>query len=113
MATPVEARNARALHQLADKGANAFYRISMGDGGGTSGDAPIIRSLSNEGGTVRIDFSGAATDLPGSFVLLSTSSLPGTFSPVADATITAIGSPGEFRATATTNGPSQFYKIRK
>jgi hypothetical protein len=94
-------------------GAIAFYRILAGYGGGTSGDAPIIRNLSYDGTTVRIDFSGAASDVPGDFVLLSTSSLSETFSPVAGATITIGTSPGEFRATAAANGSIQFYKVRK
>jgi hypothetical protein len=62
---------------------------------------------------VRIDFSGAASDVPGDFALLSTSFLSATFSPVAGATMTAGANPGEFHATAAANGPIQFYKVQK
>ena len=93
-------------------GTKAFYRILVDEGGGTSG-APIITSLTNDGVTVRILFSGAASDLAGSFVLLSTPSLSGAFTTTAGATIKAGVPAGTFIATAPTNGPQQFYKIQK
>ncbi len=92
--------------------AKAFYRILAAGGGGTSG-APIITSLTNDGVTVRILFSGTASDTPGSFVLLSTPSLFGTFAPAAGATITKGATSGTFVATVPANGPKQFYKIQK
>jgi hypothetical protein len=84
-----------------------FYRIER------SGTVPLhITNLRVAGGTVTIDFTGATSDSPSAFTLLSSGSASGSYSAAAGATIIQV-SPGLFQATVPTNGPIQFYRIRK
>jgi hypothetical protein len=61
-------------------------------------------------GTVTINFTGLPGDLPSAFTLLSGSVVSGITN-VTAATIT--GSAGVYQATVSTNGPRQFYRIRR
>jgi hypothetical protein len=84
-----------------------FYRVLR------LGTAPVhITNLKVAVGTVTIDFTGASSDTPSAFTLLSSGSVNGTYSPATGASISQVG-PGVFRATVPTNGPRQFYRIGK
>jgi FlgD Ig-like domain len=84
-----------------------FYRIER------SSTAPIlISNLRVASGRVAINFTGATSDSPSAFTLLSSASANGSYSAITGATITQV-TPGLFQATAATNGPTQFYRIGK
>jgi hypothetical protein len=86
-----------------------YYRIERTG----SPTAPIqITAIQVASGAVGINFSGATSDTPGIFTLLSSTTANGTYSATAGANVTQV-SPGAFRATAPTNGPIQFYRIGK
>jgi hypothetical protein len=69
-----------------------------------------ITHIGVSGGTVTINFTGLPSDPPSAFTLLSGSAVTGITN-VAAATIT--GSGGVYQATVATNGPRQFYRIRR
>ena len=71
-----------------------------------------ITNLRVAGGTVTLDFTGSPTDSPSALTLLSSASVNGTYAAAAGASIIQV-SPGLFQATVPTNGPMQFYRIRK
>jgi len=73
--------------------------------------APTITSITVVGSNVQVDFTGAASDTTGSFVLQSSPAVQSGFGDVS-ATITQLA-PGSFRATRALNGPVQFYRIRR
>jgi hypothetical protein len=89
-------------------GSAQYYRIERS--GATV--ALHITSLRVAGGTVTLDFTGSPSDSPSALTLLSSASANGSYSAAAGATIIQL-SPGQFQATAVTNGPSQFYRIGK
>jgi hypothetical protein len=69
-----------------------------------------ITHTSVSAGTVTINFTGLPSDSPSAFTLLSGSVVTGITN-VTAATIT--GSAGVYQATVSTNGPRQFYRIRR
>ena len=88
-------------------GSMLFYRIER------SGTVSLsITSLRVAGGLVAINFAGSPSDSPSAFTLLSSASANGSYSAAANPTITQVGS-GLFQATVPTNGPIQFYRVRK
>ena len=88
-------------------GSVQYYRILR------LGAVPLqIKSLKVAGGAVTIDFTGSGADSPSALTLLSSASANGTYSAAAGASISQV-SPGVFRATVSTNGPRQFYRVGK
>jgi hypothetical protein len=88
-------------------GPRQFYRLAR------LATIPIhITSLNVAGGTVAINFTSSPSDSPTAFTLLSSTAVNGTYSSAAGASISQVSS-GLFQATVLTNGPSQFYQIRK
>jgi hypothetical protein len=85
-----------------------FYRVVRS---GTSPSPLVINSLTVTNGVATISFTGAATDSPSAFTLLSSPAVSGTYSPAAGAVIK--GSGGSFQATVSTSGQMQFYRILK
>jgi len=74
--------------------------------------APIsITGIQLLGTTVKIYFSGGASDTPAAFALQAAGAITGQFTDV-QATITQVGT-GTFRADCSTAGPQQFYRIRR
>jgi hypothetical protein len=90
-----------------------FYRIQLSGGNPQPGGSPTITSILKQGDSVTILFVGATADTPAAFALQSSASLQQSFATAPGATITAGGSPGEFRATITASGPIQFYRIQR
>jgi len=84
-----------------------FYRIER-----LATIPPHITNLSVAGGTVTINFTGSPSDSFSAFTLLSSAAVNGTYSSAVGASIIQV-SPGLFRATVLTNGPTQFYEISK
>jgi len=72
---------------------------------------PEITGIAVSGGTVTINFIGAASEQASDFTLVSSSTVNGVYSPAAGANIT--GSGGSYQATVPTNDPGQFYRIRR
>ncbi len=87
-------------------GPQQFYRIEM------SSTTPgiIITGIKTAGGSVTLDFTGSASDMPSAFTVLG-GSAPTGLTNVVPATIT--GSSGVFQAIVAGSGPSQFYRIAK
>jgi len=84
-----------------------FYRIMR------LGTVPLqLTRLTVASGMVIIKFTSAPGDSPSAFTLLSSAAAKGTYSTAAGASIIQL-SPGVFQATVPTNGPSQFYQLRK
>jgi hypothetical protein len=90
-------------------GQRQFYRVVRS---GTSPSSLLITNLRVAGGLATIKFTGASSDSPSAFTLLSSPAVSGTYSAAGGASITQVGS-GQFQATAPTNGLVQFYRIRK
>jgi hypothetical protein len=72
----------------------------------------IITQGSVSGGQVTVAFTGDSADLPAAFTLQSSTVVTGPYTNDASATITKT-SAGVFRATATTNGPAKFYRLKR
>ena len=88
-------------------GPRQFYRLVR------LATIPItISSLTVAGGTATVNFAGSPSDSASAFTLLSCAIPNGIYSAAAGANISQV-SPGVFKATAPTNGPSQFYRVRK
>ena len=73
---------------------------------------PHITAISVSGSAVQVDFTGGTGDGPSNFKLLRAGTVNGTYAEDTGATITSPSS-GQFRATTTTNGDMQFYRIRR
>lgn len=75
--------------------------------------APEIKigSIAVSGGTVTIDFTSNSNDPASAFVLQAATVVIGPYGDVPSATITQLG-PNTYRATTTTSGEGQFYRIR-
>ncbi len=71
---------------------------------------PTITGISLSGGTVTIHFTGNAAASAGSYTLVGTSTVNGTYAPLS-ATVTALGG-GAFQATVAKSGAAEFYKIK-
>ena len=84
-----------------------FYRIMRS---GTI--LPHITGLNVAGGSATITFTGAPADGPSAFTLLRSAAVNGYYSMAVGASVTQL-SPGLFQATVATNGPQQFYRIRR
>jgi hypothetical protein len=69
-----------------------------------------ITSIADSGSNVEIDFTFGLTAGPGSFDVISASTVTGTYAP-ASASIVQL-SPGSFRATVAKSGDAQFYRIQ-
>jgi hypothetical protein len=87
----------------------AVATIHIGSGGG---QPPSFTKISLSGSSAILSFSGATTDSPSSFTLLSASSINGTYSPDPSAVITQ-QSPGSFQASVPASGLTQFYRISR
>ena len=72
---------------------------------------PEITGFAVSGGTVTLDFIGAASEQASDFTLVSSATVNGVYSPAAGATIT--GSGGSYQATVATSGPAQFYRLQR
>jgi hypothetical protein len=78
---------------------------------GTLTSPPItITSITVNGSTVTVNFTGSSSASASSFTLYSSTTVNGAYSPVAGAVVSLV-SPGVFKATTTTSGSSQFYRI--
>jgi FlgD Ig-like domain len=73
---------------------------------------PAITSISVAGGTVTINFTGDAGDSATAFTLQGSGNVSGTYADIGSAAISKI-SAGVFKATVTTAGSSQFYRIKR
>jgi len=73
---------------------------------------PEITAISVSGGMVTITFRGSSTDSPSAFTLIGSSTVNGTFSSLSSANITSLGS-GNFQATITASGSSEFYRLER
>jgi len=89
-----------------------FYRVVEGSTTPPPSDLNI-ESLSVQGSTVTLLFTGTSTDTASMFTVLGNSTAAGTYLPVNGATVAQDGSAGHFKATFPTNAPIQFYKVRK
>jgi hypothetical protein len=74
--------------------------------------APEIISIGVTGGLVTLNFLGQTNDPPTAYTVLSAPAVSGSYSAVADASITAVG-PGVYHCTLATNGPTRFYRIQR
>ena len=72
---------------------------------------PAIAAIAMNGGSVQIDFTAGTSDVPSSFLLLSSAQMGGTYADTGGI-ITSLGS-GLFRATCAVNGPQRFYRIER
>ncbi len=77
-----------------------------------SAAAPVITAINVSGGNVDIDFTGSAGDTTGSFKLLNTSVLTSGYTTNLSAVITSLGGTS-FRASTSTSGTEQFYRIQR
>lgn len=88
-----------------------YFRISrQGVTPPPSGIAFNKASIS--GLNIVLTFSGNASDPASVFTLLGSATANGSYSPMASAVITLV-SPGIFQASVPSNGPVQFYRIRR
>jgi hypothetical protein len=74
--------------------------------------APDVQSIGVAGGNVQIDFTGASSDTPAAFALLSSANVEGGYASDSGATITQVAQ-GQFRAVVAVNGDMRFYRIRR
>jgi hypothetical protein len=72
---------------------------------------PVLTHISVVGGTVTIDFTAEASDVPGNFKLQTAGAVVGPYGDDNTALIT--GSGGNFQATTAVGGSTQFYRIRR
>ena len=72
---------------------------------------PVLTQISVVGGTVTIDFTAEASDVPGNFKLQTAGAVVGPYGDDNTALIT--GSGGNFQATTAVGGSTQFYRIRR
>jgi hypothetical protein len=91
-------------------GQRQFYRVVRS---GTSPSSLLITNLRVAGGLATIKFTGASSDPPSAFTLLSSPTVSGTYSPAGGASPPQVVGPGQFQVTAPTSGQLQFYRIRK
>jgi hypothetical protein len=92
-------------------GPHQFYRIKLQT---TTSPVIMITRMTLSAGNASILFTCTSTnDLPSAFTLLSssTNSPHSAFAPAAGAFIT--GGEGQYTATAPTNGPTQFYRVKR
>lgn len=73
---------------------------------------PVITSVASSNNLVVISFTGATTDVTGSFSVVATPTVHTTFSTVEAATVVQV-SPGVFKATVTPSGAARYYRIRR
>jgi hypothetical protein len=85
-----------------------FYRVVRS---GTSPTPLLITNLRVASGVATISFTGASSDSPSAFTLLSSASANGSYSAATGAIIT--GSNGTFQATVPASGSMQFYRVGK
>jgi hypothetical protein len=83
-----------------------FYQVTRS---GTTPSPPVITNLRVANGVATISFTGASTDSPSAFTLLSSPTVNGTYSPAVGGVIT--GSGGSFQATVPASGQMQFYRV--
>jgi hypothetical protein len=76
-----------------------------------SGQPLNITGITVSGGTVTIHFTAGSSDTAGGFVLLSSSTAQGPYTPAAGASFT--GSGGNFQATIPLSGTMQYYRIER
>ncbi len=86
-----------------------FFRILRGSVPPST--TPQITRIGVTGSSVEISFTGSDSDAA-LFKLVDAANPGGPFNEVSSAQITQV-SPGIFHATATTNGPARFYRIKK
>jgi hypothetical protein len=88
-------------------GPRQFYRVER------LAAIPLqITSLRVAAGMVTINFTAPTSNSPSAFTLLSSAAVNGPYSTAVGANTIQL-SPGLFQATVPTNGPRQFYEIRK
>jgi len=74
---------------------------------------PQISNINVSGTTVQVDFAGGMTDAPANFKLQNRASIAsGSFADDDTAVITIL-SAGVFRATTSTSGSAEFYRVRR
>ncbi|MGA2174889.1 MAG: hypothetical protein ABSH38_07910 [Verrucomicrobiota bacterium] len=74
--------------------------------------SPSFTGLSDLNGTVTLNFTAASSDSPAAFTLQRAPSVAGPYADVPGAHATQ-NSPGLFSFSTTTNGATQFYRIRR
>lgn len=72
---------------------------------------PIITKITVTGGNVLIDFTGATTDVPANFTVLSNTNLLNALATNLTANVSTVGS-GLFRATIPVANPAAYYRIK-
>jgi hypothetical protein len=93
-----------------DNGANNFYRVARRSGLPTP--SPTISSIQVSGQDLLLRFTGATTDGTSSFTVLAAPTVIGTYVAPGFQQIAQDG-PGLFHALVHTNGPIQFYRIKR
>jgi hypothetical protein len=73
---------------------------------------PVITRITVSGGAVDITFTASAGDSASAFTLQSSAAAGSGYADAGAATITALG-PGQFKASISTSGAAQFYRIRR
>ena len=84
-----------------------FYRVERS---GTTRARSVITSLTVTNGVATISFTGASSDSPSAFTLLSSPTVNGTYSHCGGRRASP-GSGGSFQATVPANGQMQFYRV--
>jgi hypothetical protein len=87
-----------------------FYQVVRS---GTSPSPLVITNLRVANNVATISFTGASSDSPSAFTLLSSPTVNGTYSPAVGASLPQVVGPGQFQVTAPTNGPVQFYRVAR
>jgi hypothetical protein len=72
---------------------------------------PTISNIFVNGNRVTINFTAGAGDPPSAFTLLSSDTVDGVYAPATGALIA--GGAGSYEAAVPTNGPAQFYRLRR
>ncbi len=93
---------------VAATGLFRFFRIVKSS---SVAQAPTIKSIDLVGGTVTVRFTGNPSDPASAYTLVAASTPQGPFGPEVNYTVTADTVPGEFKATAPSNGPVRFYRV--
>jgi hypothetical protein len=97
---------------VAVNGSIQFYRIMRSANGPLT--APRISSISINGNTVTVNFTGSSSDPASAFTLMSSgTAIPLSSYSAAAGASNSLVSPGVFRTTVPMNGSSQCYRIKR
>ena len=102
-----------SFHAIFPAPASGQFRFYQVVRSGTSPSTILITNLRVASGMATISFTGASSDPPSAFTLLSSPTVSSAYLPAGGASPTQVVGPGQFQVTAPTSGPVQFYRIRK